>query len=36
VRLPELPGRALVLVDKVAPTPPRYPRGGGLPAKNPL
>jgi 16S rRNA (guanine527-N7)-methyltransferase len=36
VRLPELPGRALVLIDKMTPTPPRYPRGGGLPVKQPL
>jgi hypothetical protein len=25
-----------VLVDKVAPTPPAYPRARGLPAKEPL
>ncbi|MFN8513164.1 MAG: 16S rRNA (guanine(527)-N(7))-methyltransferase RsmG [Chloroflexia bacterium] len=36
VELPELPGRALVLVDKTGRTPPRYPRGGGLPTKEPL
>ena len=36
VGLPELPGRALVLVDKTGRTPPRYPRGGGLPATEPL
>lgn len=36
VRLPELPGRVVVLVDKVAPTRPRYPRGSGLPGKQPL
>lgn len=34
--LRELPGRALILVDKVAATPPRYPRGQGLPSKQPL
>jgi 16S rRNA (guanine527-N7)-methyltransferase len=35
-----LPGvveeRHLVLVDKVATTPPRYPRKPGVPAKKPL
>ena len=31
-----LPGRALVLIDKTGRTPPRYPRGGGLPTKAPL
>jgi 16S rRNA (guanine527-N7)-methyltransferase len=36
VDLPDLPGRALVLVDKVAPTPWRYPRAAGLPSKQPL
>jgi 16S rRNA (guanine527-N7)-methyltransferase len=36
VDLPDLPGRALVLVDKVAPTPRRYPRAAGLPSKHPL
>lgn len=36
VELPELPGRALVLIDKTGRTPPRYPRGGGLPTKEPL
>ena len=36
VSLPDLPGHVLVLVDKVAPTPPRYPRGSGLPRKEPL
>ena len=34
--LPELPGRALALTDKVGHTLPRYPRGAGLPAKEPL
>jgi 16S rRNA (guanine527-N7)-methyltransferase len=29
-------GRALVIVDKVAPTPAAYPRRAGLPAKRPL
>jgi 16S rRNA (guanine527-N7)-methyltransferase len=35
-----LPGvaddRYLVLVDKVAATPPKYPRNAGMPAKTPL
>jgi len=34
--LPELPGRALALTDKVGPTFPRYPRGAGQPAREPL
>ncbi len=34
--LPELPGRALALIDKTGRTLPRYPRGAGLPAKEPL
>lgn len=36
VALPELPGRVVVPIDKTAPTPPHYPRGGGLPSKQPL
>ena len=36
VSLPELPGRAIVPIDKVGRTPGRYPRGAGLPAKEPL
>ncbi len=36
VRLPDLPGRALVLIDKTGPTPKGYPRGGGLPKEQPL
>jgi 16S rRNA (guanine527-N7)-methyltransferase len=36
VELPELPGRAIVLIDKTGRTPPRLPRGGGLPTKEPL
>ncbi len=36
VDLPALPGRALVLIDKTGRTPPRFPRGGGLPTKEPL
>jgi len=35
-----LPGqreqRVLVIIDKVAPTPPAYPRRPGIPAKRPL
>lgn len=34
--LPESPGLTLVLVRKTAPTPKRYPRRPGLPAKQPL
>ena len=34
--LPELPGRAIALTDKTGNTLPRYPRGAGLPAKEPL
>jgi 16S rRNA (guanine527-N7)-methyltransferase len=39
VELAELPGvepRALVVVEKVAPTPAQYPRAPGVPAKRPL
>lgn len=40
VKLLQLPGlrdpRALVLVEKVAPTPPKYPRRPGMPKKRPL
>jgi len=37
VNLPLLPGgRQLLLVDKMAPTPPSYPRRPGLPEKRPL
>jgi 16S rRNA (guanine527-N7)-methyltransferase len=36
VQLPDLEPRALVVVEKVAPTPPRYPRAPGVPAKRPL
>jgi 16S rRNA (guanine527-N7)-methyltransferase len=37
VTLPELPDeRCLVIVEKVAPTPPKYPRRPGMPAKKPL
>ncbi len=34
--LPELPGRTVVPITKVERTLPRYPRGAGLPAKQPL
>jgi 16S rRNA (guanine527-N7)-methyltransferase len=36
VALPELPGRSIVPIAKVGRTPARYPRGAGLPAKDPL
>ncbi|MCD6520987.1 MAG: 16S rRNA (guanine(527)-N(7))-methyltransferase RsmG [Anaerolineae bacterium] len=36
VRLADLGERYLVVVDKVAPTPARYPRRVGIPAKRPL
>lgn len=36
VDLPELGNRVLVLVEKVSPTPVRYPRRPGIPAKRPL
>lgn len=36
VPLPELPGRAVVAIDKIGRTLGRYPRGAGLPAKDPL
>ena len=37
VELPGLPeDRSLVIVEKVAPTPPAYPRRPGVPAKRPL
>jgi len=36
VDLPGVERRLLVAVDKVAPTPPEYPRGVGVPAKRPL
>jgi 16S rRNA (guanine527-N7)-methyltransferase len=36
VRLPELDPRSLVVVEKIAPTPARYPRAPGAPAKRPL
>ncbi len=36
VTLPDLDARYLVLVDKIAPTPAKYPRPVGRPAKRPL
>ena len=36
VHLPGLEQRQLIVVEKVRPTPPRYPRRPGLPAKRPL
>lgn len=38
LRLPgtDEPARSLIVVDKVAPTPKRYPRRPGIPAKRPL
>jgi 16S rRNA (guanine527-N7)-methyltransferase len=36
VDLPEVERRALIVIGKIAPTPPEYPRGVGLPAKRPL
>ena len=37
VNLPALPnGRCLIVIDKLSPTPERYPRRPGIPAKKPL
>ena len=36
VELPELEPRTLVIVEKITPTPPEYPRAPGVPAKRPL
>ncbi len=37
IELPELsPDRCLVIIDKVQPTPPKYPRRSGIPEKRPL
>ncbi|MFH1031643.1 MAG: 16S rRNA (guanine(527)-N(7))-methyltransferase RsmG [Chloroflexota bacterium] len=36
IDLPELPERWLVIIEKVSPTPPQYPRRPGIPAKRPL
>jgi len=31
-----VPGRCLVAIDKIIPTPEKYPRRPGMPAKKPL
>jgi 16S rRNA (guanine527-N7)-methyltransferase len=36
VDLPGLEPRTLVVVEKIGPTPPQYPRASGVPAKRPL
>jgi 16S rRNA (guanine527-N7)-methyltransferase len=36
VELPDVEQRTLVVVEKIAPTPPQYPRSVGIPAKRPL
>jgi len=36
VELPELAPRTLVIIEKIARTPPQYPRAPGTPAKQPL
>ena len=36
VELPDLPQRTMVVVEKISPTPNRYPRRAGLPSKKPL
>jgi 16S rRNA (guanine527-N7)-methyltransferase len=36
IELPGLEPRTLVIIEKVAPTDPRYPRGVGLPTRKPL
>jgi 16S rRNA (guanine527-N7)-methyltransferase len=36
IDLPGLSDRALVVVDKVKPTPEKYPRRSGIPQKRPL
>jgi 16S rRNA (guanine527-N7)-methyltransferase len=36
VDLPEVEPRTLVVIEKIAPTPPHYPRAPGIPAKRPL
>jgi len=36
VELPELAPRTLVIIEKIAHTPPQYPRAPGTPAKQPL
>ena len=34
--LPKLEPRTLVIIEKINPTPPQYPRAPGVPAKRPL
>jgi 16S rRNA (guanine527-N7)-methyltransferase len=36
VKLPTLPGRTLVVIEKISPTPPQFPRRAGIPVKRPL
>ncbi|MFA5375220.1 MAG: 16S rRNA (guanine(527)-N(7))-methyltransferase RsmG [Dehalococcoidia bacterium] len=36
IEIPELGDRALVVIDKVKPTPEKYPRRSGIPQKRPL
>jgi 16S rRNA (guanine527-N7)-methyltransferase len=36
VLIPGIEPRTLVVIDKLAATPPQYPRAPGLPAKRPL
>ena len=36
VVIPQEPARALVVIDKISPTPQRYPRATGIPSKRPL
>jgi 16S rRNA (guanine527-N7)-methyltransferase len=36
VELPDLEPRTLVVIEKIAATPPQYPRAPGVPAKRPL
>lgn len=36
VALPDVEPRTLVVIDKIAPTPPAYPRAVGVPARRPL
>jgi 16S rRNA (guanine527-N7)-methyltransferase len=36
VILPDEEPRTLVIIEKIAPTPPTYPRAVGVPARRPL
>jgi 16S rRNA (guanine527-N7)-methyltransferase len=36
IDLAALPGRSLVVIDKIGPTPAPYPRRAGMPAKRPI